>query len=183
MTGTELKRWRENRRITQDQLAAMLGGAYTRDKIANLESERTTMANDLESRLGAVEAAISGNTQQDLPAAKPKPAKAPTYTPYGAKCLTMEIQPLKWKDAQALPAGSLFWKAQPGGAPAFNLFQIDARTGKALCTFYVLDHKTWTVKHMGSETGPTLDKLNAWFDQHRAELASIPWQPIDWATA
>ncbi len=53
MEGPQLKRWRENRELTQDELAGHLG--WTRQKLANVESDRTSLKEDIEPLLAAID--------------------------------------------------------------------------------------------------------------------------------
>lgn len=172
MDGSQLKRWRENRNMTQEQLAQHLG--WTRQQLANRESDRTTIPDDIEPRLAELDSTLKPNQEP--------PKWAGVYLPYGARWLTTQIQPSTSAQANAQPLNGVFWEwnmCEENGTPHYNLMQLgrdhDGKI-KGLCTPISLDARQWCAySFMTDHAGVVKEmaNINSWLDIHRAELNQI----------
>lgn len=175
MDGSQLKRWRENRNMTQEQLAGHLG--WTRQQLANRESDRTTIPDDIEPRLAELDPTIKPNQNATW---------AGVYLPYGARWLTMQIQPTTKAEMERQPINSCYWDYcwtdQSTGSAQYSLMQVDVDRAKGrlkgLCTPITLDARLWRAYCGPLYTGHAavqaqLAKLNSWFDANRVTLSQI----------
>lgn len=92
MDGEQLKRWRTNRNLTQEQLAERLG--WTRDKVASAELGRTPIKEDLTARLGAIDADLASQPAKAPPKTRMdrwRDDERPCWTTYGQKTTMVEV--------------------------------------------------------------------------------------------
>ncbi len=176
MTGDQLKRWRDNRGMTQDQLAAYLGGDWTRQKIANVESERTTMADDIEPALAVIDATL--NPKAGEAAALPK---KPRYDYSAHKCwdlmgnvLTMDMVRAKAPGFQFYRMDNSSHKDPVTGHPLANLWETTRQYPNGQCTYFQLDLMTWQVQLVAWKDNPrhitALPKLQSMMQGKRDAL-------------
>ncbi len=104
MTGDQLKRWRENRNLSQQQLADYLGDPWTRDMVANREANRATMPENVQFKLEQVDAIISRAASTSGAPAKPKR----DYSKH--QCWDLAGGPITMQHVQTQPKGFQFYR-------------------------------------------------------------------------
>lgn len=156
MTGDQLKTWRTNRNLSQDQLAAYLG--WTRDRVANTETERTTMKENIEAKLGAID---------ELLVRAPPPNKQ--RAPKGSKRIYLDTRGRRIPFASLPTApGTVYyeygWRQGETGHRYFNLMQVGRDwdgSHKGLCTPISLNADTWQVGAFVQSGDPAIQRTIA----------------------
>ncbi len=143
MTGDQLKTWRTNRGLSQAGLAERLG--WTRDQLANVETERTTMKENIEHKLAMVDESLARQPANAEQVARPAKGSTRRY-------LSLAGRRIKPEMVKALKKGDCYyeygWQDSESGHHYFNLMQfgLDAfRKLQGLCTPISLNVNTWTV--------------------------------------
>lgn len=146
MTGEQLRAWRKSRDLSQEQLAELLG--WTRDQVANVELERTTMKENIEHKLSQADESM----RRQPPPNSSKPAP-PKYDYSNHKCWTLSGQPIAFETAQAKPAGFQFYRQDNStdvypdtGHQKANLYETTRKRRRGQCTDFSLDLVEWQVK-------------------------------------
>ena len=132
MTAEQLKLWRDSTRLTQTRLAQKLG--VSRDVIANWESGRVAIPDDVTGRLEALDLSI--------------PTAAPRRV---MRRLNTRGDEITKEQALQLPLRACYWKewvASADGTSWFQLWQMQRsmKNGATVphCTPIHMDAATWT---------------------------------------
>lgn len=176
MTGDQLKRWRENRALSQADLADLLGEDWSRDRIANLESDRTTMAENIETKLALIDESLQRNgTDQAKEAAKAKW----DYSKH--KCWSLNGTPITMAEVERRSAGYQFYRQDNSkdvwpetDHPMANLYEKTRNKPNGADSFFKLDLYTWEVLLVGYKDHPKhpglLEQLNELMADRRNAL-------------
>lgn len=165
MTGEQLKTWRNNRGLSQEALANYLG--WTRDQLANVETERTTMKENIEAKLAMVDEALSRRP----PPNSDKPAK-PKRDWSSHKCWTLAGQPIDMAHVLAQPHGYRFYRLDNSkdidpvtNHLKANMYETTRKYPNGQGLFFALDLEAWNVVCLAWQDNPVhidaLPKLNA----------------------
>lgn len=175
MDGEQLIRWRKNRNLTQDALAEMLGGQWTRDKVANMESGRTPIPDDIEPALAAIDAMLARQPHPNQQAKGQKRSRKEQWDSDTRNCWTLYGRPTTMQAIiAAAKKGDKFFRRDNStlfdevtNHPLANLYIWDyhhrTREFMPFCTHIDLDLATYEarcVKVMDKISMAFVDKLN-----------------------
>ncbi len=165
MTGEQLATWRNNRGLSQDALAERLG--WTRQQLANVETERTTMKENIEHRLAMVDESL-----QRSPAPNAKQTAKPRYDWSNHRCWSLRGVPVSMAMVLAKGLGCEFYRLDStknkdplNGHLLANLCKVTQSHPNGDCRNLALDLDAWQVVCLAYPDHPKtlelLPKLNA----------------------
>jgi len=171
MTGPELSAWREARGISQDELAAHLGEGWTRQRVANIETARTAMAEDLTSKLMAIDDLLMQRQRANAGASSETRKSRFDYSKH--KCWDLHGQPLNMADVLQKPSGFHFYRLDsPEDIDPetehlkANLYETTRKYRRGQGTYFALDLIDWQIICIAYPDLPAhvaaLPKLNAY---------------------
>ena len=171
MTGEQLKTWRTHRNLSQAELAELLG--WTRDQVANVELERTTMKENIEHKLAQADESL-----RRRPAAAPIVHKGKDYSAH--RCWNSLGQPITWAYIKAQPLGYQFYRLDNSknvhpttGHQLANLYVITRKQPNGECKSLALDLDDWRIICIAYPDHPLhvewIPKLNARLGQKPAD--------------
>jgi len=160
MTGDQLKRWRVNRNLTQDDLAQHLG--WTRDMIANREAGRASFTEDITAPLAALDTIL-----EQRKASAGQPAKPPRFDYSKHRCWDLRGQPITYDHAKAQPWPYSFYRLAGSKAR-------DSITGDLMATLNIMDKRT----PQGADTYVQLNldtwELRCFYPDHPEHVRLLP---------
>lgn len=181
MTGDQLKRWRENRNLSQQELATYLGENWTRDMVANREADRATMPENIDQKLSVVDEQLARKPAPN--AADREPARKPKRD-YGKHfCWRPNGERISMADVLARPKGFYFIRLDNPtkdkdpltGHQIANLWQTSHVYPNGECTYIHVDIVTWTAHCSKFAHDPKNKEGVEWLDKtlagKRASLA------------
>lgn len=150
MTGDQLKAWREARGLSQDQLAELLGELWTRQRLANVETARTALVEDLTSKLMAIDDLLMQRARAN--AGAEAQAKKGRFDYSRHKCWDLHGQPINAAEVLLKPLGFHFYRLDNAedvdpetGHIKANLYETTRKRKHGQCTYFALDLVDWCV--------------------------------------